>query len=272
MLPPPHKNGAALVTGASSGIGLALATALGKAGHNVILTARRTAELRALAEKLSADYSIRAEAVTCDLSDRSAPEQLSAAVDELGFDVDVLINNAGVGSTGPFQHADLAQQLAIVRVKVDAAVSLTGRFLPGMLRRRHGGILNVSSTTGFQPLANSATYAAANAFVLSFTEALHTDLAGSGVIATALCPGPVKTDLWNESGSSASTLASGLPSPLWMSPDDVAEAGIAGLRAGKRVVVPGVLNRLGALSGQHAPRGLLLRLAAAVAPGSDSPP
>ncbi|MFE3000986.1 SDR family NAD(P)-dependent oxidoreductase, partial [Nocardia sp. NPDC059246] len=264
MLPAPSERGAALVSGASSGLGLSIATALARRGYNIVLTARRGDRLRALADKLTAEFSVRAEPVPCDLADRSAPEQLQHAIDAMGFDIDVLVNNAGLGSTGRFQDADLELQLAIVRVKVETAVALTGRFLPGMLTRGRGAILNVSSTTGFQPLANNATYAAANAFVLSFTESLHIDLAGTGVSATALCPGPVKTELWSESGPTASAVASLLPDFLWMTPDEVAEAGIEGLEARKRVVVPGTMNRLGALGGQHAPRSLLLRLTAAI--------
>ncbi|MFE3188482.1 SDR family NAD(P)-dependent oxidoreductase [Nocardia sp. NPDC059240] len=270
MFPLPTEHGAALVTGASSGLGLAIAKSLARRGYNVLLTARRADRLEALAVELETDYAVRALVVPCDLSDRSAPDQLAQAAEDHSLDINVLVNNAGLGSTGLFQQSEIALQLAIVRVKVEAAVALTGRFLPAMLQRERGAILNVSSTTGFQPLANNATYAAANAFLLSFTEGLHTDLAGTGVSATALCPGPVKTELWNESGGTAAAIAAGLPDVLWMTPYEVAEAGVEGLRAGKRVVIPGTLNRLGAIGGQHAPRSLLLRLTAAITAAADS--
>jgi short-subunit dehydrogenase len=176
----------------------------------------------------------------------------------------VLANNAGFGDFGRFQSLDPERQIEMVRVNVEAVVALCGRFVPEMARRRRGAVLNTASTAAFQPLASNATYAASKAFVLSFTEALHEDLRGSGVTATALCPGPVKTEFVEVSGAGGEQER--LPSFMWTDAAFVAEQGIWGLEKGKRVVVPGKLNRAGAFGGQHVPRGGLLRVAGRLSP------
>jgi uncharacterized protein len=150
----------------------------------------------------------------------------------------------------------------MVRVNVEAVVDLCGRYVPEMVGRGRGAVLNVASTAAFQPLPRQATYAASKAFVLTFTDGLHQDLAGTGVTATTLCPGPVKTEFWHKAGIESE----GLPGFVLSDPAAVAEAGVTGLEKGRRVVVPGPLNRVGALGGQHAPRGLLLRVAGKVYP------
>jgi short-subunit dehydrogenase len=143
---------------------------------------------------------------------------------------------------------------------VEAVVALCSRFVPEMVRRGRGGVLNVASMAAFQPLPRQATYAATKAFVLSFTDALHADLAGTGVTATALCPGPVKTEFADSAG--ISTEAESVPEMMWEESPDVAEQGVRGFERGKRVVVPGgLLNRATTLGGQHVPRSLLLRVA-----------
>ncbi|MGW6729651.1 SDR family NAD(P)-dependent oxidoreductase [Nocardia sp. NPDC055029] len=271
MLPPPKNASAALVTGASSGLGLSLARALASRGYNLILTARREDRLRALAEELSTKYAVRAEAIPCDLTDRSAPESLLEAVDRCELEIDILVNNAGIYWTGRFQDADVQVQLDIVRIKIDAAIALSGRLLPAMVRRGRGAVLNISSTTAFQPLARNATYAAANAFLLSFTEALHSDLTGTGVTATALCPGPMNTELASTAGDTATTMTDRIPGLFWMKSDEVAEDAINALNSGKRVVVPGVINEVGTIFGRFAPRGVLLPLFGAVSDAISQP-
>jgi short-subunit dehydrogenase len=182
-----------------------------------------------------------------------------AEIAESGREVDILVNNAGFGSAGQFQDLDLDDELRMVRTNVEAVVHLCGEYLPAMIERRRGAVLNVASVAGFQPLPRQSTYAASKAFVLSFTEALSSDLKGTGVVATALCPGPVKSEFTDQhAGFDA---ASSTPDFIWMSSEDTARAAIKGLERGKRVVVPGVGNRVGAIAGQHAPRSLLLAAA-----------
>ena len=257
--PSPSPRSAALVTGASSGIGAEIARLLAAAGHSVVLVARREERLRELAEEIGAAHGVRAEVLASDLSDHAARELLVTAVGALGLDIEILVNNAGFGSAGPFQELELDGELRMVRTNVEAVVHLCGAFLPAMVERGQGAILNVASTAGFQPLPRQSTYSASKAFVLSFTEAISSDLKGTGVSATALCPGPVKTEFTEQhEGFDA---AASTPDFIWMSAEDCARAAVNGLERGKRVVVPGVANRVGTLAGQHAPRSLLLAAA-----------
>jgi uncharacterized protein len=263
-LPPPRPESTCLVTGASAGIGAEMARSLARRGHGVTLVARRTDRLQELADELRDEHSIRVETLGCDLGDASARERMLEELSGLGLTMDVLVNNAGFGSGGRFPDLDADRELEIVRVNVEAVVALCGRLVPAMVSRGEGAVLNVASTAAFQPLPRQATYGASKAFVLAFTEALHADLAGTGVTATALCPGPVKTEFSEVAGIDEA--AQGLPSVFWAEADQVAEAAIRGLERGRRVVVPGLLNRAGAFGGQHAPRGLLLRVGGKVTP------
>ena len=253
-LPSPSPESTALVTGASSGIGADIARELADRGHGVTLVARREDRLTALAEEIQSKRHVRAEVVGCDLSDHSARERLVAEIGERGLEVSVLVNNAGFGTAGSFQDLDLDGELRMVRTNVEAVVHLCGVFVPPMIERGEGAVMNVASTAAFQPLARQSTYSASKAFVLSFTEVLSSDLKGTGVTATALCPGPVKTEFTDQHpGFDVST-----PDFVWMSAEDCAKAAVKGLERGKRVVVPGVGNRIGTLAGQHAPRSVLL--------------
>ncbi len=255
-LPTPSPTTTALVTGASSGIGAEIARILAERGHGVTLVARREDRLTALAEEIEAKLHVRADAIGCDLSDATARDGLVAEIRARGLDVEILVNNAGFGSAGRFQELDLDGELRMVRTNVEAVVHLCGEYVPGMVDRGEGAVLNVASTAAFQPLARQSTYSASKAFVLGFTEALSSDLKDTGVTATALCPGPVKTEFTDQhEGFNA---ASSTPDFVWMSAEDCARAAVKGLERGKRVVVPGVGNRIGALAGQHAPRSVLL--------------
>ena len=180
------------------------------------------------------------------------------------MNVEVLVNNAGFGSGGLFHELDPEREVEMVQLNIEAVVALCGRFVPEMVRRRRGAVLNVASTAAFQPLPRQATYAATKAFVLSFTDSLHAEVAGMGVTTTALCPGPVKTEFADSAGIGEE--AEGLPEVFWTGSPDVAEQGVRGLEKGRRVVVPGLLNRAGSLGGQHAPRSVLLRLAGRFSP------
>jgi short-subunit dehydrogenase len=251
------------VTGASSGIGVEIARALARRGHNVTLVARRKDRLETLAAELGDEFGVRAEVIACDVARPLAREQLRDRLTELGLTVDVLVNNAGYGTGGRFHTLALERELAMVRLNSEAVVALCGMFVPQMVARGSGAVLNVASTIGFQPVVNEATYGATKAFSLSFTEALHGELKDTGVTVTALCPGPVKTEFMDDPGVQEG--ASALPGPMWVDAAVVGELGVRGLERGKRVVVPGLLNRIGTWAGRHTNRGLLLWTARRVA-------
>jgi short-subunit dehydrogenase len=195
--------------------------------------------------------------ISCDLSDSEARDRLVAEIRARGLEVSVLINNAGFGSAAPFQDLDLDHELRMVRTNVEAVVHLCGVYLPPMIERGEGAVMNVASTAAFQPLPRQSTYSASKAFVLSFTEVLSSDLKGTGVTASALCPGPVRTEFMDQhEGFDVSS-----PDFVWMSSADCARTAVKGLERGKRVVVPGIGNRVGTLAGQHAPRSVLLAAA-----------
>jgi short-subunit dehydrogenase len=257
-LPPPAQDSTALVTGASSGIGAAIARGLAERGHGVTLVARSEDKLRALADELSKAHGVRAETVGADLGDRAARDRLVATVAERGLTVEILVNNAGFGVYEDFVESDRERELEMTEVNVMAVVDLTSRFLPGMVERGRGAVINTCSTAGFQPIPGNASYAAGKAFALSLSEALHTEVHGAGVTVTALCPGPVRSGFQDASG--AHDFAKTLPKPMWKEPDAVARAALRGAEKGKRVVVPGVPNRLGGAMGRFTPRPLLLRV------------
>jgi short-subunit dehydrogenase len=243
------------VTGASSGIGEAMARELASRGYGVTLVARREDALRSLAASLS---GVRAEVVACDLADRAARDRLAAAVEASGLTVDVLFNNAGFGIYEDFVSSSREKELEMAEVNVMAVVDLTSRYLPGMVSRGRGAVINTCSTSAFQPIPGNAGYAAGKAFALSLTEALHEETRGTGVTVTALCPGPVRSGFQDASG--AHDFAETLPGMMWRSPADVAVAALDGASRGKRVVVPGLPNRVGGMAGRFTPRSVLLRV------------
>ena len=257
-LPPPAANRAAIVTGASSGIGEAIARELAQRGYQLVLVARRVDRLHEIAE----DFDPPAHVLVADLSRPAERAGLPARVAELGLQPDILVNNAGFSVGAVIAKSVPEQQLNLVEVDVAAVVDLCSRFLPGMVERGRGAVLNVSSLAGFYPLPGHAAYGAAKAFVLSYTESLHIELRGSGVVASALCPGPVDTGFDLVAGFAAGERAATLPSFMWKSADEVARAAIDGLHAGKRRVVPGRANRLVAACCRFAPYEQILPLLA----------
>ena len=263
MLPPPAENRTALVTGASSGIGAEIARDLARRGQNVVLVARRAERLAELADELGDAASV----VPADLSRREDRAELPERVAALGRDVDILVNNAGLTTVGPVSAADPDAELNAIEVDVAAVVDLCTRFVPAMVRNRRGAVLNVASVAAFGPLPGQAVYGAAKAFVLSYTHALREELKGSGVTATALCPGPVHTGFGEAAGISTEDAESVLPKALWVSAADVARAGVDAIAAGKAVVVPGRLNRASSAVYHLVPRGVLLPLLARGHPG-----
>src|SRR3954470_9764907 len=253
-LPPPSPDSTCLVTGASSGIGADLARALSSRGHGVTLVARREDRLRELAAELGDGAQVHA----CDVTDPNARKGLADALAARGTTVSVLVNNAGFSTSGPFVKSERERELDMVRTNVEAVVDFCSLFTPAMTERGRGAVLNVASTASFQPLPMQAGYAASKSYVLSFTESLHAELRPQGVSVTALCPGPVKTEFVEV--ANLQDAESSLPGIFWDSAEDVAKAGIRGLERGKRVVIPGAMNRVGAAGGHIAPRSLLLRV------------
>jgi uncharacterized protein len=253
-LPVPSDSSTALVTGASSGIGEAIARQLAGRGHGVTLVARREDRLRALAEELAGLHGVRAETIAADLGTAAARDAVAGRIGELELEVEILVNNAGFGGTG-----DRERELAMVELNCVALLDFQARYLPAMVERGRGAVINMASTSAFQPLPGTATYAATKAFVLSLTEAVHEEAKGTGVTVTAICPGPVKTEFMEAAGLDA---AEGkVPGIFWSSADEVGAAAVEAAEKGKRAVVVGLLNRAGTITGQHAPRALVLPLA-----------
>ena len=252
------RAGTALVTGASAGIGRELARLLARDGHHLVLVARDELRLQEVAAELRARWGAASTVIPCDLAAPGGASTLMMRVAAAGLDVEVLVNNAGIGAAGAFSEVPLARQLALLQLNVVSLTELAHRCLPGMLARRRGWILNVASTAAFQPGPFLATYYASKAYVLSLSEALAEETRGRGVTVTALCPGPTRTEFFARASMRESTLAR----RAVMDAATVAAAGYAGMRRGERVVVPGVANRaLGALV-RVSPRGLVTRVVA----------
>lgn len=258
-LPEPSADSVVLVTGASSGIGAELARQLAALGHGLAIVARRRERLDRLAQELRDAHGVRVDVYEADLADAGARAAVIDAVRASGVHVAGVCNNAGFGSYGRFADLDVANEVREVQVNVNALHELTHAFLHPMLERRAGAILNVSSIAGFQPLPRMATYSATKAFVTTFSEALHTELRGTGVSCTVLCPGPVATE-FGEIAGTADTDAE-LPGVVYASVEDVARQAIRAMRRGTRSVIPGVPARLLATGGRFAPRTLLLPVA-----------
>jgi short-subunit dehydrogenase len=261
-LPAPSPGTTAVVTGASSGIGAELATELAKRGYGVTLVARRRERLEQLASELAAAHGIRAEVVTADLTDEAARAAIATEVADRGLEVGILVNNAGLSTTGPVHRSDPQAELRMVRTDVEAVVHLCCLFLPAMVERAAGGVLNVASTAAFQPLPGQAAYGASKAFVLSYGHALRAELKGTGVQCTTLCPGPVETEFAETAGFSEAESSGSLPKFMWEPADAVARCGLDGLAAGRAVAIPGLANRVGASVAWYTPRPLLVPLLA----------
>jgi short-subunit dehydrogenase len=261
-LPPPSPDSIVLVTGAASGIGAELARQLAAREYNLLLVDRHGERLEQVAGELGAEKGVEVDAHVCDLSVDRQRRALTKALGEERALVG-LCNNAGIFSFGRFHELPYEREAEMVRVNAVAVHHLTGALLPEMVRRGEGAVLNTASLAANQPLPSAATYAATKAFVHAFSEALHAELAGSGVSCTSLCPGATATDIRHSPG--LDDAAEALPEFLWAKAEDVARAGIQGMLKGRRTVVPGVGNRLllGPL-GRHVPRGLGLPLAQAV--------
>lgn len=231
------SRGAALITGASAGLGAELANLCAAGGYDVVLVARGAARLAELADSLARTYGVAARPVAADLADPAAPAEIFAQVG--GAPLDILINNAGFGVRGAYAETDWGTEARLLQVNVVALAHLTKLFLPGMLRRRAGRILNVASTAAYVPGPFMAMYYASKAFVLSFSEALANEVRGTGVSVTALCPGPTRTEFAQAAGIADSRLFHG---PT-MGAAEVAREGYWAMMAGKPSVIAGARNR-----------------------------
>ncbi len=242
----------ALVTGASAGIGRELARSFAAEKSNLVLVARRRDRLEDLAAELRKQHGVEVRVMAADLGRADAPQAIVDSLTREAVTPDVLVNNAGFGLLGPVAELDLDRQMEMIRVNVAALTHLTRLLLPGMIERHRGGILNVASTAGFQPGPFMAVYYATKAYVISFSEALADELAGTGVKVTCLCPGPTATE-FAETARMGDALMFRLQT---MTAQRVAEAGYRGFRRGKLLVVPGWLNYLGSMGVRFAPRSM----------------
>jgi uncharacterized protein len=248
-----HPRGRAVVTGASSGIGRALACGLAARGHPLLLVARRRERLEELAVELRSQHGVDVEVRPCDLSDS---EQLARLSEELRRrHVSVLCNNAGFTTCGPVSEADPAREAQAVAVNVTAVHELALAVLPGMLERDEGSILVTGSAAGEQPVPSAATYAATKAFVNAFTQALSVELHGTNVTCTLLAPGPVRTEFFDVGG--VGRMESITRCFSWQSPQRVADDALDAMARGRRVVIPGPVAKLQAFGGRHIPRAVL---------------
>jgi short-subunit dehydrogenase len=245
----------ALVTGASAGLGVEFARQLSKRGHRLLLVARRKERLDDLAKELG-----NARAVAADLSKKDAVAKLMADIEANGEAIDLLVNNAGFGLIGQFAELDSKRERQMIDLNVGALTDLCRAVAPAMIERRSGGIINVASTAAFQPGPKMAVYFATKAFVLSLTEALHEELKPHGIKVSCLCPGPTRTEF----GEVAGFGGSGMFDKTAMGAEEVVTAGLDGLDKNKAVVIPGVLNKVGAVSGRFAPRSVVRKIAGAI--------
>jgi short-subunit dehydrogenase len=246
----------ALITGASSGIGLELARLFAAGGRDLALVARSKDKLEALAAELSRAHGIKASVLATDLGAASAPRELYDRVRAGGVAIDVLVNNAGFGLRGACVELPADRQMEMIRLNVGALTELSRLFAADMVARRRGRILNVASTAAFQPGPGMAVYYATKSYVLSFSEALSEELSGTGVTVTCLCPGATATDFASTAKMEDSLLFKLGP----MDAREVARLGYEATLRGRRLIVTGARNKLGAFSVRFSPRGLVLKL------------
>ena len=243
----------ALVTGASSGIGEAFARALAARGHDLVVVARTEAALRSLADSVSVDV----EVLAADLATEDGVAAVEARLRSGDRPVDLLVNNAGFGTTGKFAELPIDEEDKEIRLNVLALTRLTGAAVPGMVGRGHGGVVNVASIAAFQPTPGTATYGGTKAYVLSFTQALREELRGTGVRALVVCPGFTKTEFQ----ARANYEVKGLAARFWQSPEEVVEASLSALDHDAGLCVPGWQNKVAAGATHLTPRRLLPRVA-----------
>ncbi len=253
-LPAPSNRSTALVTGASAGIGEQIARELSGRGYHVTLVARRADRLEQLASELG-----NAHALPTDLTDAAAREMLFALVADAKRDVEVLVNCAGFGVYASFHESNRERELQQLRLLAEAPLDLTHRWLPDMVARGRGAVINISSTSAFQALPYNAGYAAAKSYLLLLSEALHAEVEKFGVTVTAVCPGPVRTEFQEVNEA---TFAEKLPKIMWVPAERVAADAVAAAERGSRMVIPGgALVSASSAGNRYAPRGVALSIA-----------
>ncbi len=246
--------GTVLVTGASSGIGMEIAKLVAPRAKTLILVARRTERLEALKKELSASSTdVRIEVIGCDLSKREDTERLVRDIEKLGLEIDVLVNNAGVGLMGVVDQADVARTVAMIDLNVTSLTMLTMAFIGGMVKRGHGGILNISSGFGMAVMPSFAAYIATKHFVTGYTEGLIADLAGTGVVVTQICPGPVATEFEQNVGNFTGAKVPGF---IEISAAHCAKVAVKSFDRRCALVVPGLVMKLVMQINQWSPRFL----------------
>jgi short-subunit dehydrogenase len=242
------SKGTALITGASSGIGAALARQFASKEYDLIISARRAEKLEEVASGIS---GVNVKIVTADLGSNEGADSLAAEIKELGINVDILVNNAGVAYSGKFDRMTRDEADNLITLNMTSLVRLTQNFLPGMIQRGYGRILNVASVASFQPVPSMTLYAASKAFVLSLTEGMSEELRGTGVTTTALCPGLTQTEMVD------ALEASDIPAFMMSSADEVAREGYDALMAREAVRIPGIANQAAVTWAKHQPRWLV---------------
>jgi uncharacterized protein len=250
----------ALITGASSGIGEQFAYALAREHYELVVAARREGRLAAVAGRARSLGAGSVRTIRADLSQRDTPATLHQQLSDDGVNVEYLVNNAGFGTTGKFHRLPLERELEEIDLNAIAVVAMTRLFLPAMLEQHRGTIINVASTAAFQPVPYMATYGATKAFLLSFTEALAAELAGTGVHAMALCPGPVRTEFQKVANNERVRF----PSFVWTDAERVVQEAIAAAASRRSVCIAGPLNNALAIASKFAPRGLAVRISASL--------
>lgn len=251
-LPVPNPNSRALITGASSGIGEAIAESLAMRGHSLILVARRADRLRTIADRLAERYHVTVDIEPCDLTDRGERTALRARLSAHRIDIACL--NAGFATYGALAELDAEREIEQVELNVTAVHEFVVALLPAMVERGSGALLITGSTAGNQPSPCNATYAASKAFANTLSESLHGELKGTSVTCTLLAPGPVVTEF--AAVSDLGRLEKMVPSFAWVTAEQAAEAAVRGMAAGRRRVVPGATSKVQDIGGRHAPRSI----------------
>jgi short-subunit dehydrogenase len=248
----------ALITGGSTGIGFELARQFAAHGDDLVLVARNADQLEAAAGKIEGKYGVSVRSIALDLVDADAPQRLFDALTGDGVQVDYLVNNAGFGFGGEFADTDIDRELDMIQVNCSAVIHLTKLFLPAMLKRREGKILNVASTAAFQAGPGHSIYYASKAFVLSFSEAIAQELHKTGITVTALCPGPTESNFSERAGTNKSRL---FTQAKVATAEEVARYGYQAMMKGTRVAIPGVQNKLMIQAERFVPRILVNKIA-----------
>jgi short-subunit dehydrogenase len=247
-----------LITGASAGIGYELSKVFAKNGYNLVLVSRNKQRLEVIAKELENQYDIQARVIPKDLSKSSAPQELYDIISADGIDINVLVNNAGIGTNGKFTDFSADNHMDLIQLNITSLTMLCKLFGTDMVKKRSGSILNVASTAAFQAGPFMSTYYASKAYVLMLSEALNNELAKDGVNVTVLCPGPTQTEFFERNEMIDTKIAK---SPYIMTATDVAQAGFAGLMKEKKIVIPGLINKLLAFAVRFTPRSVTTLIA-----------